>query len=337
MRNLFFFVTTHCNSRCKHCFYWKSLHKTKNLTLKQIEDIFSKFHNIHAIVLSGGEPFIRQDLDEVIKILVKYTDAQFIFIPTNCLVDITDRFEKILKENSHVSFVLCASLDGLENEHDYIRGVPGGFKKTVDLIKKLAVLKKSYPNFKQIVVNTVITNKNYDNLEKFMKFVRKLPVTFQAFDIIRGDHQKMIGPPTVGKLKKINRLRYKANKNHTKKFSFFRRLHQNMKVKEFIRNQNRILDGKPWPFPCMAGTTDFVIESDGSARICELQPKIGSLLKNRPEDLLQTKEAKEIFKKIKNHECDCTHTCITGSSMERSLKNIFWTRVWGFLKPLPKK
>ncbi|MDO8517073.1 MAG: glycosyltransferase [Nanoarchaeota archaeon] len=338
MRNLFFFVTTHCNSKCKHCFYWKSLNQKKDLTLKEIEKIFSKFYNIHSIVLSGGEPFMRKDLDKVVDILVKYTDTKYIFIPTNCIMDITDRFENILKRNPQVSFIICASLDGFEEDHDFIRGIKGSFNNTINLIKKLSELKKRYPNFKQIVVNTVLMNRNYNNLVKFIDFVKTLPVDQHAFDIIRGEYQKEeIGSLSSEQIKKISQLRYETAKFYDKKSSFIRKIHGDMAVKEFIRTQIRIANGKNWNFKCRAGRSDFVIESDGSARICELQPKIGDLLKNSPEELLNTENAKEIFRKIDNHKCDCTHTCIIASSMERSIKNVFWTRIWGWVWPLPKK
>ena len=139
-----FFITARCNSQCKHCFYWKSLNKTKDLSLKEVEKILSNFYDLESISLGGGEPFLREDLDEIIKLVVKYTNVKAIDIPTNGLIDISERFEKILKENPQVNFAIDCSLDGLKQEHDYIRGVDGSFEKTTKLIYKLSYLKKIY-------------------------------------------------------------------------------------------------------------------------------------------------------------------------------------------------
>ena len=39
-------------------------------------------------------------------------------------------------------------------------------------------------------------------------------------------------------------------------------------------------------------------------------------------------KAKERFNKINRHECDCTHICNVGSSMQHSFKNIFFDRIF---------
>ena len=321
LKNLTFFITTKCNSRCKHCFYWKSLN-TIDLDLKQIEKVISNFYNIHSVSLSGGEPFLRKDLRNVIKLIIKYSDAKTIHIPTNCIMDATDEFEKILKENPDTTFTIDCSLDGLKEDHDYIRGISGGFERTIDQIYKFAGLKKRYANFKCLSVNTVITNRNIKNMPKFIEFVKKLPVASHSFDIIRGDYKTIIGPPKLEEIKEFNKLRYKTHKWYNKKLHLFRRIFNNLKDKELIRIQQNVLNHKKWPVKCTAGTTELVIESDGGLRICELQPKIGNLLKDPPENLLKTDAAKKIFQMEKNHACDCTHICMLSSSMNRSLGNL---------------
>ncbi len=327
LRNLTFFITTRCNSRCKHCFYWKSLNDVRELSLKEIEKILSKFNDIYSVSLSGGEPFIRKDIGEIIKLIVKYTGAKIIDIPTNCLVNVKDRFEKILKDNPETDFAIVCSLDGMEEDHDFIRGVNGSFEKTLEMIKDFSDLKKKYPNFKALTVNTVVTNKNYKSLPKFIEFVKKLPITGHAFDIIRGEHQNVLRAPSIEEIKRFNKLRIKTAKYYNRKKNFPERLFYNLKEKEMAKIQLNVFHHKKWPFYCTAGKTDLVIESDGDLRICELQPKIGSLLKNNPKELLKSEEAKKIFDRIKKHQCDCTHICNLYSSADHSFKNLFFDRI----------
>ncbi|MBI2630277.1 glycosyltransferase [Candidatus Pacearchaeota archaeon] len=327
LKNLTFFITTRCNSKCKHCFYWRELKKARDIPLEDIEKVISKFQNIYSVSLSGGEPFIRKDIEKIVRMIVRYTDAKVIDIPTNCLIDISGKLEKMLEENPETAFSIVCSLDGMREEHDFVRGVPGGFDKTVQMIHKLGEIKKRYPNFKALTVNTVITNNNYEKIPELIGFVKTLPVTNHAFDIIRGEHQHILGMPTIEQLKKLNKLRYKTAKYYNKNKPFLERIFYNSKEKEIINIQLNALKNKKWPFECTAGKTDLVIESDGTARICELQPKIGSLLNKTPEELLKSEEAKMIFERIKAHGCDCTHVCNLCSSMDCYPRNIFFNRI----------
>ncbi len=326
IKNLTFFITSRCNSRCKHCFYWKSLNQNKDLSLEQIEKIFSKFFDVYAISLGGGEPFLRTDIDKIIKIAKKYTDCKIIDIPTNGLIDIFPKLEQILKENPHIRFAIHPSLDGFKEDHDYIRGVNGGFEKTISLIKRLAKLKKIYPNFVELAVNTVVMNKNFKNLERFIEFVKTLPVSGHAFEIIRGDHQQILGPPNPSQLRKIAKIAYQTQRYYNKKFSLIKRIFYNLRYKEVWRTQLNAMKGRKWRFKCTAGLTDFVIDSNGDAKICELQPLVGNMLTDNYPEVLNTNPGRSIFKKMKNHECDCTHNCNISSSMDCSFKNIFFDR-----------
>ncbi len=173
----------------------------------------------------------------------------------------------------------------------------------------------------------MVTNRNYETLPKFIEFVKTLPITGHAFDIIRGEHQKLLRSPSISEIKKFNKLRIKTAKYYNRRKKFFERLFYNLKEKEIAKIQLGVLRNKKWPFYCTAGKTDLVIESDGDLRICELQPKIGSLLKNNPQELLKSVEAQKIFNQIKRHKCDCTHICNLYSSADHSFKNLFFDRI----------
>jgi len=330
MRSITFFITTNCNSKCKHCFYWKNLNNTKDLSLKQIETVLSNFQDIDSILLSGGEPFIREDLLKIIDIIVKYNHPKLISIPSNGLLGekIMSDMEAMLKKYPNINFAVNLSLDGTKRYHDYIRGVKGNFKKTIDLSQKLIGLKKRYSNFQSVAVNTVITKENYKDLPKVIALAKKLKVHEHFFDIIRGQHQGILSVPELGDLKKINTLRYNARKyyNLRKHKNPIKRFLVNLRERHIIITQTEVLMNKKWPFKCVAGVNDMIVESDGTARICELTPKIGSLLENSSEELLKSEQAKKIFKVIENHRCDCTHVCNVSSSMAHSFKDFFLTR-----------
>ncbi len=325
-----FFITTKCNSKCKHCFYWKDLNKNNDLSLKEIEEILSKFYNLSEVLLSGGEPFIRKDFPEIIDLIIKYTNPNLISIPTNCLMEnkvVTD-MEKVLKKYPHVDFAIDCSLDGLEARHDFLRGIKGNFKKSIQFIKKMNELRKIHPNLKYLTVNTVITNENINDLPALIELVKKLDLSDHFFDLLRGEHKGLLTLPNKKDFNKINNLRYNARKyyNAKKHKSLLKRIYTNIRDRHIIISQMEVLEGKKWPFKCNAGTNDLILESDGSLRICELQPKIGNLKENSPEQLLKSQPARKLFNQIKNHKCDCTHICNVSSAMGHDLKDILFTR-----------
>jgi len=109
--------------------------------------------------------------------------------------------------------------------------------------------------------------------------------------------------------------------------NFLKRLFYNLNDRNLILTQMEVLNGKKWKFKCSAGINDIVLESDGNLRICELTPKLGSLLESSPEDLLKSERSKKIFEMIKKHDCDCTHICNLSSSMTHSYRNLFVDRL----------
>ena len=79
-----FYPTSRCNLKCKHCFYHDSLNKKFNeLTLDEIERITKSMDPILHLILTGGEPYLRHDLDQIVKIFYKNTRVPIRTIPSN--------------------------------------------------------------------------------------------------------------------------------------------------------------------------------------------------------------------------------------------------------------
>ena len=100
-----FFVTNKCNSKCKHCFYWRNLNSNKNeLTLEEIDKITKNSGKIQVLLLSGGEPFLRKDLFEIISLFIKNAGVKVISIPTNAILtkEIKEQTERLIKNFAKV-------------------------------------------------------------------------------------------------------------------------------------------------------------------------------------------------------------------------------------------
>lgn len=300
---LVFFVTNKCNSKCKTCFLWKNLNwNEKELSLEEIEKTSKSMDKLLWLHLSGGEPFLRDDLPQICSIFYKNNKVRNIGIPTNCLLPeiISKKTSEILKLCPDAKLNIILSLDGLENTHDKIRGVKGNFQKFLQTLKELNKIKSEFKNL-SIRVCTVICDENIEEIPELMSFVKSLNVDFHGLGILRGN-------PKSAKLlnkKLINKIR-DLQKEYIKKYIKPKGIAGQLQCS--IEN---LLNDKLWEnflyknktFDCLAGKGFVVIESNGDVKFCELQDKFANLKDyNYNFKELWAKKPKNNFK-----DCSCTH------------------------------
>lgn len=117
------------------------------LTLNQINELLDDpiFKLIEFVTLTGGEPTLREDIGQIAKLLVdKCPRLKHIGVPTNGLAT-----ELVVKachaigdacKGSGVNFIFDVSLDGIEDAHGRVRGIPDAFRrttKTIEVLKQL--------------------------------------------------------------------------------------------------------------------------------------------------------------------------------------------------------
>ncbi|WP_297435361.1 radical SAM protein [Thermococcus sp.] len=133
-----FEVTGRCNLYCKHCANaeWNSPERIKSeLRLEEIKRLISEMDalGMQDITISGGEPFVRKDLFEILELLEDSNIAVRTIITNGTLLN-----EVILEnlKNYHVKGITL-SLDGIsEKSHELLRG-RGTLKKTLHALSLL--------------------------------------------------------------------------------------------------------------------------------------------------------------------------------------------------------
>lgn len=311
---LIYFVTNKCNSKCIHCFNWKALNKKENeLTLEEINKFTKEIGNLPSMGFSGGEPFLRNDLNEIIGLFQKNCNTKDFGIPTNCLMpkQIFDKTKKILENNPNITLTVYISLDGTKDTHDEIRGLKGAFEKVIETYELLKNL-RSFKNFR-LKITTTITNRNIHNIPELIFFVKKnMPyVHFQSFEIMRGLPPKSyVRPPTINQLKDLKRSIFDSYKG----YSFYRgKKIQSLiayQLKKFIfETYLNILEQKKQLVPCYVGTTHCILGSEGDISFCELTQPIGNIRENTFNEIWNSKKANILRNFIKNKKCYCVHSC----------------------------
>jgi len=163
-------VTMACNLKCKHCYSVAGNKLNNELSFKEIKRVIDELKQLGAIRIffTGGEPFIRPDILDILN----YTDKNgfAMYISTNgTLIDLqTINRLKLLK---HLR-TFQISIDGLRKTHDSIRRVKGTFDKAINTIE---LAKKKLKNTKITIISTLM-KENANEMGKLLKLAIKLKV-----------------------------------------------------------------------------------------------------------------------------------------------------------------
>jgi MoaA/NifB/PqqE/SkfB family radical SAM enzyme len=137
-----YIVTYRCNARCKMCDSWR-MKPGDEMAPDAVADVFRKLGRLDVVRLTGGEPFLRQDLLQVAEAVQKASRPGVLHITTNGswplrVFDFVTRFSKPRRLRIMVSF------DGLELEHDANRGKVVPFAKAIETVRGLTQLRAAY-------------------------------------------------------------------------------------------------------------------------------------------------------------------------------------------------
>jgi len=159
-------VTKRCNLRCKMCGIVDSWKNEKDMSLDEIEkisDILDKL-GTGVVLITGGEPFLREDLPDIIKIFSrKHMDVR---LQTNGIFPIEEKIRRLVRAGLRE---VSISLDSLEpKKQDFICNHHGAWKKIMNSIYLFSnILPK---NSSMPVINTVLSKLNLDEITNIATF-----------------------------------------------------------------------------------------------------------------------------------------------------------------------
>jgi radical SAM protein with 4Fe4S-binding SPASM domain len=309
-----FAITYKCNSRCTICNIWRE--KSENeLSLKEIEKIAKKIDFIQWVRLTGGEPFLRRDYVQIVKIFKKNLPNLFMLTtPTNGLLSdlILEKVKEVLKFFDK-KYVITVSLDGPPSIHDKIRGMKGSWNKAVETYSKLKTLEKENKNFK-VFFGYTIAPRNVGFFEKTVEEVKKIihDITaddfhinlFQKSNIYYKNMDKKIDKKFIEHAKKEigNILKMKERKD----------LIGSIENKYLELGKEYLKIGKV-PIECNVFNLSSFIDPFGNVFPCTVFDKnLGNLRKNDYDlkKILTSEKAKKVKEEIIKYNCpQCWTPC----------------------------
>ena len=157
-------VTYRCNARCSMCNRYKAPSKPEEeISIETIK----KLPKMYFTNITGGEPFIRTDLKDIVRELYKKSDR--IVISTNGFF--TDRIVDLCKEFPQIGIRI--SIEGLEQTNNEIRGLQNGYQRGYGTLKKLREM-----GMKDVGFGMTVQDKNAPDLVPLYKISDEMGMEF---------------------------------------------------------------------------------------------------------------------------------------------------------------
>jgi len=241
-------LTYRCPMRCMMCNIWKN--PTDRKEEIKPEDLRS-LPQLKFINLTGGEPFIREDLPEIVEECYKHTPR--IVISTSGWFE--DRVIDLAKRFPNIGIRI--SIEGLASKNDELRGRQGGFDKGLRTLLKLKEM-----GLKDIGFGCTVSNNNSEDMLSLYQLSKSLGMEFataafhNSYYFHKGDNVITNKEVVCGNFKQL--IEWQLKEKHPK--SWFRAWF-NMGLINYIEGNRRML-------PCEAGMANFFIDPWGEVMPC---------------------------------------------------------------------
>ena len=292
-------VTHDCIARCIMCNIWKIPEAVPNLPISGWKELLSSelFSDVRELDVTGGEPFIRDDLTEFFDTIceLKYKNLkslQSIAVTTNGLltdrvVTATGKILSALRKEGLDLVVVCA-MDAVGEIHNRIRNVKNAWSKVSMTIEELGRLRNEHSNLILGLKSTILPL-NIDELSKILAFAesRKLFVIISPCIFTEGRYLN---------LDRTADLAF-SREDIDKMIVFFSsdRFRWNFHAESLINFFKTGVMKKP----CSCGFNYLFVRSNGEVFLCPLiKESVGNVTTTDVSELYHSTKANAIRKKI---------------------------------------
>lgn len=324
-------ITDKCDGKCKTCNIWNTTPR-EDPTIEQIQGFFEENKNslqsLRFIQLTGGEPFLRDDLPEIAEIVHRTAPMCSIWIPTNGsqpdrIVPLTSMILERINTNR---LGITVSLDGDAEVNDIQRGIEGSFKNAVRTIKDLSKLKETHGL--KLSTGFTLTEENYVYAPIVQKMVYRLGSEFSFRPINFSEHyyNNKNQDTTLPSEQILPYLDYVAInlKRQRGTFKGITNLAYITGAKEFIQGKRTLA--------CSAAGDSVYIDTAGDVYPClVMNHRLGNIYENKLHEILDSDSAQEAREKIQDLECPtCWVECEVYRDIRKDRKRLLDASLWAF-------
>lgn len=296
-------VTYRCNARCSMCNRYKAPSKPEEEidtnTIRKLPEMY--FTNI-----TGGEPFIRTDLKEIVRELYKKSDR--IVISTNGYF--TERIIDLCKEFPQVGIRI--SIEGLEQTNNDIRGIENGYQRGYRTLKQLRKM-----GMKDVGFGMTVQDKNAADLVPLYEISNKMGMEFataslhNSFYFVETRNIIQDRSMVAENFEKLINILLRSG-NPKKWF----RAYFNHGLINYIYSQPRLL-------PCDMSFDTFFIDPYGDVMPCNGtrdKEVMGNLNVQTWDELWSSAEAEKVREKVRH----CNRQCWMIGSVSPAMHKYIW-------------
>ncbi|MDY6933063.1 MAG: radical SAM protein [Spirochaetota bacterium] len=297
-------VTYRCNAKCYMCHTWMHpSNREEEFSPALVDKIPSglKFINI-----TGGEPFLRNDLDEIVQIALNKTKR--LVISTNGYY--TEKIVNLAKKYGN-RIGLRISIEGLPAANDELRGIKNGFDHGLRTLVTLHDM-----GVKDIGFGLTVSDRNAKDMIELYRLANAIGIEFatavmhNSYYFHKLDNYFENPEMITTELEKIAIKQLQTNKPKNWFRAFF-----NMGL------ANKVNGGKR-PLPCNVGTDVFFLDPFGNIMPCNgsEEPMImGNLFNQTFYDIWISQKAEEIRKQVKSCSNECWMIGSASPAMKKSI------------------
>jgi MoaA/NifB/PqqE/SkfB family radical SAM enzyme len=340
-------VTWRCNSRCQMCENWKR-ESEGDLTVAEMAEIFKSrlFRRVTNVGLTGGEPYLRSDLPDIVR---AYGDSMprlhKLTISTNGFL--TDRTLELTGEvlryagERRLLIGIRVSIDGFEETHEKVRGVPGCYRKAMETLDRLRELQKSHAFFNSGISFTLQPD-SMAEMGALYDMCKREGINI-VFNVPR------FTAPMMANIHLEESKGIKGD-NAQRMAAFFRRLTRegsifNGDLYLYHHYAKMVRNGGYRTMACPMKTQGLLMNPDGDLFYCELGGKIGNAREGDPLNIYMDKANLHSRRKMLKAEClRCLNPCMAsvGAAQQvlpyaRLFFGILWERTFGRLRRGPEE
>jgi MoaA/NifB/PqqE/SkfB family radical SAM enzyme len=296
-------ITYRCNARCNMCDCFRDPSKpAEELT----PDVIRKLPEMAFTNITGGEPFIRTDIAEIVKELYKKTNR--IVISTNGFF--TERILALCEEFPEVGIRI--SIEGLQEANDKIRGIPDGFNRGYGTLKKLVE-----QGHRDVGFGCTVQEMNSNDLLSLYRMSDELGMEFATAALHNSFYFRKTDNKIKDKLRVARAFEQLINEllKSTSPKKWFR-AYFNHGLINYIYGNKRYL-------PCGMGSNGFFVDPFGHVLPCNGSTKrmsMGNLNENTWDEIWNSERARQVRKEVKL----CRKNCWMIGSVAPAMRQRIW-------------
>ena len=305
-------VTTYrCNARCRMCSIWK--HPT-DIEKEFKPDILNKLPALQFCNITGGEPFLRDDIEHIISIANK--KSRRVVISTNGYL--TEKIISIALKYKRIGIRI--SIEGLSAANDALRGIKDGFDHGLRTLLELQRL-----GLKDIGFGITVSDTNAADMLELFQLAKSMKVEF-ATAVVHNSYYFHKNDNSIQNKSAVIVCFEQLIKELlcTKRPKNWMRAYFNHGLINYISGNKRLL-------PCAAGEDMFFLDPFGEIRPCNgmendsPENSMGNLKEKSFTEIWKSERAEQVRRKVKNCSRNCWMIGTASPAIKKHpMKPILW-------------